>query len=244
MSPPRLIVDFDGVVCDALVECALVTWLGAHPPAPDVPVSSYAIAMPDGFVRRFAKVRDYARTLHHFLVAHRAAADRLTTQAQFDALYGVIPAATVRSFVAAATAARQRCRVEETAYWLDLHALYPGVEDLLLRHAGAVAVITAKDADSVWTILRRRGLDHTVGEVIGECSRKDEAVAELCARTGTTPQQTVFIDDNLTNVRRVARTGARTYWATWGYHTPEDVAAAAGARVRPLTLAGLPTLNV
>jgi len=168
MAKPRLIVDFDGVVVDALEECALVTWLGVHPPVASAPVSAHLPAIPPGFLRRFARVRDFSRTLDHFLVAHRAAADRVSAQAEFDRIYSALAPTTVRSFVAGASAARQRCRVEEAPFWLDLHTLYPGVAGLLERHAGAVAVITAKDAESVWTILRRRGLDHTVVEVIGE----------------------------------------------------------------------------
>jgi phosphoglycolate phosphatase-like HAD superfamily hydrolase len=244
MTAPRLVLDFDGVVVDALAECALVTWLGVHPPAPAVPVSAHMSAMPAGFLRRFAKVRDYSRTLHHFLVAHRPAADRVGTQAEFDRIYATLAPDVVRAFVARASAARQRCRTEEPGYWLDLHTLYPGLAGLLDRHAGAVAVITAKDAESVRTILRRRGLAHTVGEVIGECSRKDDAIRDLAARHGRTPEDLTFIDDNLTNVRRVAATGATTRWATWGYHTPSDAATAAAAGVRPVTLAEVPGLRL
>jgi phosphoglycolate phosphatase-like HAD superfamily hydrolase len=244
MSAPRLVVDFDGVVVDALEECALVTWLGVHPPAAGTPVSSYLRAMPDGFRRRFARVRDYSRTLEHFLVAHRAAAGTIASRAHFDRIYAALTPDTVRTFVTGANAARQRCRTEEEPFWLDLHTLYPGIGDLLRRHAGAVAVVTAKDAESVRVILRRRGLEDTVVEVIGECGRKDEAVRELCARHGGSPREVLFIDDNLTNVRRVAATGADTRWATWGYHTPEDVSAARAWSIRRLDLAEVPTLTV
>jgi phosphoglycolate phosphatase-like HAD superfamily hydrolase len=244
MSLPWLIVDFDGVVVDALEECALVTWLGVHPPAATAPVSSYLRAMPEEFQRRFARVRDYSRTLDHFLVAHRAAAGRIASQSDFDRIYATFAPETVRRFVAGASAARRRCRSEEEPFWLDLHTLYPGVDDLLRRHAGSVAVITAKDADSVRVILRRRGLEGTVAEVIGECGRKDEAVRDLCARYGGSPRDVLFIDDNLSNVRRVAGTGAATRWATWGYHTPEDLALARAGGIRPLDLAELPDLTV
>lgn len=244
MATPRLIVDFDGVVVDALEECALVTWLGVHPPVASAPVSAYLPAIPPGFLRRFARVRDFSRTLDHFLVAHRPAADRIAAQAEFDRIFGVLTPATVRSFVAGAGAARQRCRTEEAPFWLDLHTLYPGIDALLERHAGAVAVITAKDAESVWTILRRRGLAHTVVEVIGECGRKDDALRDLCRRYGARPQDVTFVDDNLTNVSRVAATGARHAWATWGYHTPEDVATAARLGIPRISLAEVPTLSV
>jgi phosphoglycolate phosphatase-like HAD superfamily hydrolase len=241
MPKPTLILDFDGVVCDALEECALVTWLGMRPPAPRMAVSTYLTAMPRAFVERFRKVRDYARLLDHFLVAHRPAAANIHTKNDFEALFGALGMGYVADFVATASAVRERCRTEEPEFWLDLHTLYPGIPDLLRRHAGAVCVVTAKDEESVWTILDRHGLAPTVAEVIGECGQKADAVRDLCARHGTTPDVTTFIDDNLTNVQQVARTGARAYWAMWGYHTPDDLADADRIGVRKLELAAVPS---
>ncbi len=243
MPKPVLVLDFDGVVCDALEECALVTWLGVHPPDPGSAVSGYLTALPRGFADRFQKVRDYSRLLDHFLVAHRPAAANITTQADFDRIFGVIPATYVADFVREASAARHRCRTEELPFWLDLHTLYPDIPELLRRHAGAVAVITAKDETSVWTILDRHGLAGTVAQVYGETRDKAAAVRDLCARHATTPADLTFIDDNLTNVQRVAGTGARTRWAMWGYHTPDDLSAAGRADVRRLELADVPALS-
>jgi phosphoglycolate phosphatase-like HAD superfamily hydrolase len=240
----RLVLDFDGVICDATRECALVTWLGVHPPDPSVPVSSYLGAMEteSGFVHRFRHIRGFARVLEHFLVAHDPAATCIRTGAQFDALFRAIPAGDVADFAQAASAARRRCRAEEPAFWLGLHTLYPGITQVLQDNAGAVAVVTAKDAASVRAVLERHGLAGTVAEITGECGSKPEAVRDLCARYGIAPQMVTFIDDNLSNVTSVAATGAAAYWATWGYHAPEDPAAAARAGVRPLELAGLPAL--
>jgi phosphoglycolate phosphatase-like HAD superfamily hydrolase len=242
MPAPKLILDFDGVVCDALEECALVTWLGVHQPQPGTPISAYLEAMPRGFLERFRTVRDYSRLLAHFVVAHRAAAGSIRAKADFDRLFEVIPADYIVRFSVAASAARQRCRDEESDLWLDLHTLYDEIPDLLHRHAGEVAIVTAKDEESVWAILNRHGLAHTVVEVIGECGRKAEAVVDLCARHGSDPRSTTFIDDNLANVVGVASTGARTLWATWGYATPEDQAEATERGVPRLALESLPAL--
>ena len=243
MAAPLLVLDFDGVVVDALTECALVTWLGVHPPDPRRPVSANTAAMPPAFVERFGLVRAYSRILDHFLVAHRPAAGRMRTPADFDRIFASLPGQYVAGFVAAATAARRRCRTEEPDVWLDLHTIYPGMPGLLARHAGAVAVVTAKDAGSVQAILGRHGLDGAVLEIIGESRDKAAAVRALTARHGTAPDRVTFVDDNLANVRQVAATGADAYWATWGYHTPADRAEARRLRVRPLMLAAVPALT-
>ena len=238
----KIILDFDGVVCDGTEECALITWLGVHPPSPRTPISSHLIAIPRGFLERFRKIRAYSRVLDHFIVAHRPIAAHIQTRSRFDTVFRCIAADYVRDFVKTATAARTRCRNEEASFWLDLHTLYPGIAELLQDRSGDVIVVTAKDEDSVRTILNRHGIEHTVAEVIGECSQKDQAVRELCARHGISPNTVTFVDDNLTNVLRVATTGANTYWAMWGFHTAEDLAEAERVAVARLRLDDLPTL--
>ena len=237
-----LILDFDGVICDALTECALVTWLGVHPPSPHSPVSAYTPAMPRGFLERFRTIRDYARTLQHFVTAHRPMAAYLNSQAGFDRLYGTIADVFVADFTAAASAARARCREEEPGFWSGLHTLYPGIDQLLRRHAGKVCIVTAKDEDSVWRILRHHKVDDTVLEIVGESSRKADAVRKLTARHGVTAAESTFIDDNLTNAVQVAGTGARALWATWGYHTPEHEEQADRAGLPRLRLSELADL--
>lgn len=238
-----LIMDFDGVICDALTECALVTWLGAHPAPPDARISAYATAMPRGFVERFRKIRDYARGLEHFMTAHRPMAANIRDQAHFDRMFGLFAPSYVAQFVEAAGAARARCREQEPDFWLDLHTLYPGMRGLLRRHAGQVCVVTAKDELSVRQILRRHCLADTVVEIVGECTRKAEAVRGLLARHGQRADQTVFIDDNLTNATQVSATGVQVLWAWWGYHTQEHERQAARVGLPVLQLAELDNLT-
>lgn len=243
MRTPSLVLDFDGVIADALEECALVTWLGAHPPARERAISSYLPVMPAGFRQRFRLVRDYSRILAHFVVAHRPVAAHITTRTRFETVFGAISADYVRGFSALATSARTRCRTEEPQRWLGLHTLYPGVADVLRAHSGAIAVVTAKDEASVRAILEHHGLGQTVGQVFGECSRKPDAVRELAARHGIGTDRLTFVDDNLGNVLQVAQTGARGLWAMWGYSTPEDHLRARNERVERLGLADLGRLT-
>lgn len=237
-----LALDFDGVVCDALEECALVTWLGVHDADPGLRGPELLAAVPRSFVETFAIVRNYSRLLEHFLVAHLPGAVQVTSQRQFDALIATVPPERVQEFQARATQARERLRETELEFWLDLHTLYPGVADLIRRYAGAVVIVTAKDADSVWAVLRRNGLDGTVAEIHGDCSRKAEVVQDVAVRRGVPTSRVTFIDDNLTNALRVASTGARARWAQWGYQTPEHREQAVGSGLEPLHLGELDTL--
>ncbi|KAA2260648.1 HAD family hydrolase [Solihabitans fulvus] len=229
-----LLLDFDGVVCDALLECALVTWFGLHV-VPEFDVVSVAVEalarLPEDFVRAFRTVRDYSRTLDRFVVAHLAEAAAIGDQARFDELFARLPPELVARFVAGAGAVRSALRSRQPEFWLGLHTLYPGMPELLRRHAGKVAIVTAKDAGSVADILAHHGLADAVAHIEGECGDKAAAVSRICAEFLVEPAAAVFVDDNLANVLRVRETGARTRWALWGYHTAEHVAIAARERV-------------
>ncbi|MEV7090510.1 HAD family hydrolase [Streptomyces sp. NPDC093085] len=237
-----LALDFDGVVCDALDECALVTWLGDRPHDLTLSGPEQLARVPAEFTARFRKVRNYARVLDHFLVAHHPEAEAIGSQAEFDRLFASFPDPRIQRFVAGASDARDWFRNTEPDFWLGLHTLYPGVADLLLRAGVPVVIVTAKDEPSVRAILDRHGLETAVAGVYGECAAKPEAVREACARRGIPLEAATFVDDNLTNVRRVSATGARAWWARWGYQTPEHRAEAARFEVPALELKDLPAL--
>jgi len=105
-----LILDFDGVVCDALDECALVTWLGKPGNEPEATGQASLKRLPPEFRSVFRHVRDYARLLDHFMVAHLPGASTVRSQAEFDALFASIPADEVATFVRRASAARDLLR--------------------------------------------------------------------------------------------------------------------------------------
>jgi phosphoglycolate phosphatase-like HAD superfamily hydrolase len=234
-----LVLDFDGVICDALEECGLVTWFGLLGQVPSQPGPILLDRVPAAFLERFAHVRNYARLLDHFAVARMPSSAEVRTQAEFDALFASCDQRAILDFVVAATAVRTSLRETDPDFWLGLHTLYDGISELLRRHSGEISVVTAKDDNSVWEILRRHQLDHTVAAVIGECGRKAEAIEDLSRAAGVDIGDVTFIDDNLTNAARVQSVGARVWWAQWGYQIPEHRVAAVRQGIRPLELGEL-----
>jgi phosphoglycolate phosphatase-like HAD superfamily hydrolase len=235
-----LILDFDGVVCDAFDECLLVAWLGEQPEAGSSEFGDGDPPSPDrvpaAFTARFRVVRTFARTLDHFVVAHEPGAESIHTQQGFVAVFDALPQARVARFVDRAGATRAALRRHHRGWWLDLHALYPGIDPLLRARAGDIAIVTAKDRESVVEILARHGLDSCVREVVGDCHDKPAAVRDLCRRHGVDPGGALFVDDNLPNVLGVGATDVPVRWATWGYGTDEHRREARRLRVPALTL--------
>ncbi|WP_026928480.1 HAD family hydrolase [Glycomyces tenuis] len=237
-----LVLDFDGVIADAFDECAAVAWLGMRPNERDGAAEDHLGRAPASFAERFRAVRPYCRTLDHFIVAHVPGSTEIADQADFDRRFAEAGEARAAAFAERATAAREAIRRRDPAAWAAMHTLYPGIAELI-RGAGApVAIVTAKDEPSVRAILVAHGLEEGVRAVLGECHDKARELERLCAEAGLDAASSVFIDDNLDNVLRVRSTGARTFWARWGYSTPEQHARAEALGVDALDLADLPGL--
>jgi phosphoglycolate phosphatase-like HAD superfamily hydrolase len=237
-----LALDFDGVVCDALLECAAVTWHAVKTPEPEAPDLATAVAViPPEFMETFASVRPLSRTLEDFMVAHAVDPGELVDGTAFAAHRDRLGAGWLTQRSMAGERLRARWREHEPELWLDQHSVFAEVATFLQRGAHDVAIVSAKDAESVWAILHRHDLAAHVRTVIGSCGDKRPALSALRDDHGPL----VFVDDNLGHVTAAgALTGVEARWATWGYHTPADVEAAPALGVRPLALHQLDQLDI
>jgi phosphoglycolate phosphatase-like HAD superfamily hydrolase len=227
-----LVLDFDGVVCDALLECAAVSAVGGQPDGP-LPSLDEALGMlTHDYVTAFASIRPYCRTLDDFMVTN-VITQPVTSRVDFDAAREACDEAQVRRQACRAQRARDLWRGADPQRWLELHTPYSGVRRLVRAADGRVVIVSAKDAASVWALLQHFGLAEDVHDVVGDCTDKASAVDRLVATSGPA----LFLDDNLANVLAVdALTDVRSVWATWGYHSAEDVVLAATRHVTSLSL--------
>jgi phosphoglycolate phosphatase-like HAD superfamily hydrolase len=237
-----LALDFDGVVCDALAECAAVTWhasrgpLTAHVP----PVNRAVAELPPEFLTTFASVRPHSRTLDDFMVANAVPGGRRVTRKTFEHYRDQIGPARLAAQAAVGEQLRAHWRTTEFAEWVALHTVYPGLAELLRGTDHQVAIVSAKDAESIWAILSHHALADHVQLVVGSCTDKRAVLTGLADQSGET---VLFLDDNLANATAAdALPGIVSRWATWGYHSPEDVITARGLALRAITLEQLEEL--
>ncbi|MEI2777353.1 MAG: HAD family hydrolase [Tetrasphaera sp.] len=237
MSPTRtwLVLDFDGVVCDALSECAALTRAAAGP-GPGLPTLDEAIAaLTPQLLARFASVRPYCRTLADFMVTNAVTA-AVTSREEFEAAKAAAGPELLDAQAAHAQQIRDAWRADEPEAWLDMHIPYAGVPDLIRGAGGPVAIVSNKDGESIDAILTHLGLRGDVAIIAGACADKPAAVARLIGEHASAS----FIDDNLANVFAVAAVPrVRSLWATWGYHSREDITQALTAGVPTLALGEL-----
>lgn len=216
---PLLALDFDGVVVDALSECATVTWFSTRTGRPRPPDTlAHAVELvPEKFTDTFARIRPYCRTMADFMVALHWPDDPVDATA-FTRVRGRLDERMLLAQAATGERRRAHWRRVDPLGWLAAHHVHTPTAKLLTEWRGPTAIVSAKDVDSIAAILNHHHL--TCDHIIGQATDKAAALRAL-TRDGT---RAVFIDDNLDNADRVGTCPqVRSYWAMWGYHTPEDV---------------------
>jgi phosphoglycolate phosphatase len=140
----------------------------------------------------------------------------------------------VASFVEAYKAAFFELRKQE----IHLEPLYPGareaVEALAARDDVVLGIATGKSRRGVDMVLGRHGLRErfiTIQTADDAPSKPDPGmVLNAMRETGTAPEHTIVIGDTAFDVSMARAAGAQAIGVAWGYHRPEELAAA-GARV-------------
>jgi len=223
-----LALDFDGVVADALLECAAVTWYAGQLKADEVPprLPQAVQDIPQEFLKVFRAVRCYSRTMDDFMVA--------------NALYGTTSDIDEASFehskrasanghfskqAAKAEAVRAHWRNTQFSDWIALHQIQPELFDLIVNTKHRVRILSAKDEASIRDILRHYKIETKVEQVKGQCHNKKAVLHGWLQDDISTPNEAlVFVDDSVKNVAEAAQLHVTAVWAGWGYHGPEDKA--------------------
>ncbi|MGC9503139.1 HAD family hydrolase [Baaleninema sp.] len=244
-TPTLLALDFDGVVCNGLVEYFQTAWkaycLIANPrdetPPPGLAESFYRLRpvvetgweMPVVLHARLGGIEE-GRILQHWPELCR----RLVAEESW----------AVSDLAEAVDGVRDRWIAEDLEGWLSLHRFYPGVVERLQRWQSRGmpwVIITTKEGRFVRSLLQQQGVTLAEGQLFGkEVKRpKYEILRDFVEKD---PQSRIwFVEDRLKTLQLVASQGdlshLRLYLADWGYNTEGMRQTARGSdRVRLLSL--------
>jgi len=228
-------LDFDGVLCDGLAECLLVSWLSfADQVQPDNSVALLD-TIPSSFKDHFARCRNFVRHSGHFIIPFLSDAT-FETQADFDAAYRTVEAGALEAFLRRFEACRKRLRQEQPEQWLALHTLYPGVRPALQAARLPLFIVTAKDTASVRAILEAAGAPFREDRIYGGVTAKLAAFHDISRQSGCSPERVAIYDDNVLNVAEARGAGFDAIWATWGYSSAEHQRIAASKSLPSVSL--------
>ncbi|MBW4491283.1 MAG: HAD family hydrolase [Trichocoleus desertorum ATA4-8-CV12] len=254
-APKVLALDFDGVLCDGLLEYFQTAWrthchLWTRPDAVADQEAAQALA------EQFYQLRPVVETGWEMPVLIQAILLKIPAAKIFDdwpAIASQILRESNLQAVQVATAldqVRDQWIATDLSSWLALHRFYPDVIARLkqfLAEAVQPVIVTTKEGRFVEQLLQEQGIDLDPAQIFGkEVKRpKHQILRELLA-TATYQLQDAselwFIEDRLKTLQSVQKqpdlTGVQLYLADWGYNTAVDRSLAVqNPRIQLLSLA-------
>ena len=247
-QPTLLALDFDGVVCDGLLEYFQTAWRSyCHI------WSSAEATPPAGLAEQFYQLRPVVETGWEMPIVLRAVLKGVPTTdiilgwsdicAQMVREEGLVP----KEVEATVDRLRDEWISTDLEGWLSLHRFYPGVIDRIqqvLASSVHFFIITTKEERFVRQLLAKEGLDLAEAQIFGKSIRrpKAETLRQLCQQFAQTEKPVVwFVEDRLKTLQSIAAQAdlldLQLFLADWGYNTPADrTIAQQDDRVQLLTL--------
>ncbi len=233
-TPGILALDFDGVLCDGLLEYFQVAW------------RTYAqlwqpnsSAVPEELAPAFYRLRPVIETGWEMPILIQALRQGIPETQILQGWLIIASQILADSHLDAKTIGialdhqRDQWITTDLDGWLALHHLYPGIlERLKSTLASAVypVIISTKEGRFIDQLLRQQGIELSEAQIIGKESQrpKHQVLRELVADND---YSTIwFIEDRFKTLisiqNHVDLTAIRLYLADWGYNTKQEREAA------------------
>jgi phosphoglycolate phosphatase-like HAD superfamily hydrolase len=211
-------LDFDGVICDSLLETLVSSWRGYYLQRGEEEPS----AMPVTLLQDFARLRPYVRAGEDFILIQELIAAKFPIQSQqdFDDQLAERGEQRIASYRESFYTARRDFLMHERRYWIDLNRLYPHVAPYLddWVSSSSLYILSTKRADYIVEILAAKGTPMDSKRVLG-CEAKDKKTTILRTLTDRGGERALFIDDQIDHLAPESARDPRIagFLASWGY---------------------------
>ncbi|MBE9063933.1 HAD family hydrolase [cf. Phormidesmis sp. LEGE 11477] len=235
MNPPSLIAfDFDGVICDGLIEYFETAWQAycqLFQPDETTP--------PNGLDQRFYPLRPVIETGWEMPVLVAALVKGAEDQQIIDdwpemALpYLEAENLTKEQSVQTLDGVRDQKIQSDLQSWLNLHRFYPGVIDrlkTLLDSDLPIYIVSTKEGRFIQALLAQSGVDFPSDRIFGKEVKRPKYETLRLLKEKHSVENIWFIEDRLPALRAVAEQGdldkVQLFLADWGYNLEGDRATA------------------
>jgi phosphoglycolate phosphatase-like HAD superfamily hydrolase len=235
-NPTILALDFDGVICDGLIEYFEVAWRTYRQvwsPANDTP--------PDDLALRFYRLRPVIETGWEMPVLIKALIDDIPDDQILQAWTTITPQILLKDKLQAKEigAKLDQIRDEWIATdllgWLSLHRFYPGVVEKIKATLASnikLYIVTTKEGRFVQQLLQQAGVDLAPAAIFGKEEKrpKYEILRELKQQADSQSVSLWFVEDRLKTLQLVQQQSdlkdVQLFLADWGYNTQSERKAA------------------
>ena len=246
-SPTILALDFDGVVCDGLIEYFEVAWrtyCQIWSPINDTP--------PDDLALRFYRLRPVIETGWEMPVLIKALIEGFNDDQILQSWTTITPQILAADNLEAKAVSTKLDHLRDEWIqtdlngWLSLHRFYPGVIERLkitLKSEIQLYIVTTKEGRFVKELLQQEGVNLPPENIFGkEVKRpKYETLRELIKKANIQNVSLWFVEDRLKTLQLVKQQSdldnVKLFLADWGYNTqPEREAGKNDPRIQLISL--------
>jgi len=231
-SPTILALDFDGVICDGLVEYFEVAWrtyCQIWSPTQNTPSDNLAI--------RFYHLRPVIETGWEMPILIQALVTGFSDGEILQNWVNISPQILLENNLQAKEVSHKLDNIRDEWIasdldgWLNLHKFYPGVIEKIqstLASQIKLYIITTKEGRFVQQLLEKANLDLPATAIFGkEVKRpKYEILRELIQTTNIEPAKVWFVEDRLKTLQIVQQQPdlqeVKLFLASWGYNTQTE----------------------
>ena len=225
------ITDFDGVLCDSVQECLLVTYNAYRKlQSAAAPRALSLDAIDPAQQARFRQLRPYLKGAEDFIPIFIAIAEQIpiTNQQAFDALRSSHHDQLL-TYQQAFYAERDYLLQHAKELWLRLNPLFDGIKETLQQCASfeQIHILTTKRQEDVLEIFQYQGIpfpaDHvTYMKAVG----KSQKLLEILQANGAAAADSVYLEDQVDFLIASQKQQIGSYLVEWGYVSDEQKALA------------------
>lgn len=244
-SPQLLALDFDGVICDGLVEYFQTAWQAycrlfkpeSHQP-------------PAGLAEKFYPLRPIIETgwempvLVRSLIAGEPSKKIVAEWPEMASRYLAAAGLEKSQSVGALDGVRDQWIKEDLQGWLSLHRFYPDtIEQLnnLLAKDLPLYIVSTKEGRFIKALLAQSGVDFPTERILGKEVKRPKYETLRLLKEQHAVSRIWFVEDRLPALDQVKQqedlTDVQLFLADWGYNLkPDRDAARQDSRIHLLSL--------
>lgn len=222
-----LALDFDGVIVDSVLECAVVAYNGYHAFQGSGSRIKLPQEIPADTLSKFRSMRPYIRSGEDYLYLFQALDEGITIadQVEFDKFHDT-QLDRKEMYYRLFYAERAALMVSDHESWIALNPLYNGMVNFLqsLKPELLLQIVSTKASRYISEILDNNGikLDSEQIHQAGRGSSKTDIISLLLQKNNLSPGEVAFVDDHPDTVYKVSKTGVMCFLAGWGYNDIEQ----------------------
>jgi phosphoglycolate phosphatase-like HAD superfamily hydrolase len=231
MMKKLFITDFDGVLCDSVMECLLVTYNAynrLHSSSFQRTLSLNTIASSKR--QKFRKLRSYLKGVEDFVPILIAIEQNIpiNSQQDFDRVREQYKHDLTR-FQEAFYGERDYLQQHEKELWLRLNPLFEGIEEALKQQDSFedVHILTTKRQEDVLKIFHYQGIPFPADHITYmKAAGKFQKLLEILRENNVVMHESVYIEDQIDFLVKSKKYQIGSYLVEWGYVSDEQRALA------------------